>query len=445
MMVVRAFTPVLTPALKSRLALTASLAVASLGARAGPAGAAEIVPGELVVKREGQAPQVVRGVDDVRAAVRELRQDDDVAYAAPNPVARASAFVPNDPGFGRGWQAVQWNFLEGNGVNAPVAWQHAIDAGNPGGRGVRIAVLDSGVAYSDRGRFRRSPDLDSTRFAAGYDFVDKDPYPNDENGHGTHVTSTLAQSTDNGRGLTGLAYGATIMPVRVLDRNGEGDAARIADAVRWSIREGAHIINLSLEFGTDVAARDIPSLLDALAFARRRGVLVVGAAGNEGDRVIAFPARSSNVFSVGATTEHGCLSDFSNLGRGLDIVAPGGGTDAVTSDANCKPDATPGRPIFQTTFDGSSVRKFGVPASYEGTSMAAPHVSASAALVIASRVIGGKPTPEQLIGRLKGTARDLGAPGPDARYGAGLLDAAAATDRGRAVTRAQAHVRFVAR
>jgi subtilisin family serine protease len=187
------------------------------------------------------------------------------------------------------------------------------------------------------------PTLEGTRFEQGYDFVDKDPYPNDENGHGTHVTSTLAQSTDNGRGLTGLAYGATIMPVRVLDRNGEGDAARIADAVRWSVREGAHIINLSLEFGTDVAARDIPSLLDALAFARRRGVLVVGAAGNEGDRVIAFPARSSNVFSVGATTEHGCLSDFSNLGRGLDIVAPGGGTDAVTSDATAKPggDATP--------------------------------------------------------------------------------------------------------
>ena len=430
-----------------RLRRAAALAAATLGvlgapAVAGSALAAEVVPGEVVVKRAGEAPQVVRGVDDVRSAVRELRADGDVAYAAPNPVARASAFVPNDPGFGRGWQAVQWNFLEGVGVNAPVAWQHAIDAGNPGGRGVRIAVLDSGVAYSDRGRFRRSPDLDATRFEAGYDFVDGDPYPSDENGHGTHVASTLAQSTNNGRGLTGLAYGATIVPVRVLDRNGEGDAARIAEAVRWAVRHDVDIINLSLEFGTDVAARDIPSLLDALSTARKRGVLVVGAAGNEGDRMIAFPARSSNVLSVGATTEHGCLSDFSNLGRGLDVVAPGGGTDAVTADANCRPDATPGRPIFQTTFDGTSVRRFGVPDSYEGTSMAAPHVSATAALIIASRVLGGEPSPEQLITRLQGTARDLGVPGPDARYGAGLVDAAAATDRGRQVTRSQARVRF---
>jgi len=421
-----------SPARTPRRLLTAALtAVASAGALATPAGAAELVPGELVVRHEGEAPKVVRGVEDVRAAIRALRADGDVAYAAPNPIARASAFIPNDPGFGQGWQAVQWNFLDGNGVNAPVAWQHAIDAGHPGARGVRIAVLDSGAAYSDRGRFRRSPDLEGTRFDGGYDFVDKDPYPSDENGHGTHVTSTIAQTTNNGRGLVGLAYGATIVPVRVLDRNGEGDAARIAEAVRWSVRQDVDIVNLSLEFGTDVAARDIPSLIDALAYARRRGVLVVGAAGNEGDRVIAFPARSSNVFSVGATTEHGCLSDFSNLGRGLDIVAPGGGTDAITGDANCKPDATPGRPIFQTTFDGGSVRRFGVPPSYEGTSMAAPHVSATAALVIASRVLGPDPTPEQLIARLKGTSRDLGAPGADARYGAGLLDAGAATASAR--------------
>jgi serine protease len=425
------------------LALTAGLAVAGACASSAPAAAAtvEVVPGEVVVKREGEAPKLVGGVDDVRATVRRLRGDGDVAYAAPNPIARASAFIPNDPGFGAGWQGVQWNFLAGNGVNAPDAWQHAIDAGNPGGRGVRIAVLDSGTAYSNRGRFRRSPDLDRTRFAAGYDFVDRDRYPNDENGHGTHVTSTLAESTNNGRGLTGLAYGATIVPVRVLDRNGEGDAARIAEAVRWSVRQDVDIINLSLEFGTDVGARDIPSLLDALSYARRKGVLVVGAAGNEGDRILAFPARSANVFAVGATTEHGCLSDFSNLGRGLDLVAPGGGTDTMVTDPNCRPDGTPGRPIYQITFNGGSVRRFGVPDSYEGTSMAAPHVSATAALVVASRVLGPDPTPAQLIARLKATARDLGPAGTDSRYGAGLLDAAAATDPRNAAGRTLARVR----
>ena len=411
-----------------RALLAAVAAAAALLAAAAPAGAARYVPGEVVVKRDGGAPRIER-VDDVGQAVRRLRRDGDVEYAAPNPVARAAAFTPNDRGRGAGWQAEQWNFLAGNGVNAPVAWQHAIDAGVAGGRGVRVAVLDSGVAYSDRGRFRRSPDLVRTNFARGWDFVQDDPYPNDANGHGTHVASTIAESTNNGYGLTGLAYGATIIPVRVLDSIGEGNAGTIAKAVRWSVHHGADIINLSLEFGTDVGADEIPSLLGALAFARRRGVLVVGASGNEGDRVLAFPARSSNVLAVGATTEHGCLSDFSNLGRGLGLVAPGGGADTVLSDPNCQDTETLGRPIFQITMIGGSLRRFGTPSSFEGTSMAAPHVSATAALVLATGVLGPRPSPHRLANHLKATARDLGPPGVDSRYGAGLLDAAAATDR----------------
>ena len=429
----------------SRLLRALPLAALTAALAAAPATATDLARGEVVVKRDGQAPQVLSGVKSVHSTIRRLRAQDRVEYAAPNPIAHAAAaheFIPNDPGVGNGWQAVQWNFLAADGVNAPVAWQHAIDAGNPGGRGVRIAVLDSGIAYSDRGRFRQSPDLGSTKFAQGYDFVQKDRFPNDENGHGTHVASTLAESTNNARGLTGLAYGATIVPVRVLDRNGEGDAARIADAVRWAVRQDVDIINLSLEFGTDVGARDIPSLLDALAYAKRSGVLVVGASGNEGDRILAFPARSTNVLAVGATTEHGCLSDFSNLGRGLDIVAPGGGTDAALEDPNCQPDSTPGRPIFQITLTGGSVTRFGIPSSYEGTSMAVPHVAAAAALVIASRVLGADPSPDQIANRLKKTARDLGPAGIDTRYGAGLLDAAAATQPdtklGRAAVKAQA-------
>jgi serine protease len=397
---------------------------------AAPAAAGEIVPGEVVVKRDGAAPQV-KQVEDVDKALAALRRSGDVEYAAPNPVARAAAtaFVPNDPGRGRGWQAVQWNFLAAHGVNAPVAWQHAIDAGAPGGRGVSIAILDTGAAYADRGRFRQSPDFGTTRFLQGYDFVDSDPYPNDENGHGTHVTGTIAEATNNRIGLTGLAYGASIVPVRVLDANGEGDAATIAEAIRWSVRRGVQLINLSIEFDTDVGAKEIPSLLEALAFARRRGVLVVGAAGNSGDTILAFPARSTNVLAVGATTEHGCLSEYSNLGRGLDLVAPGGGGDALEGDANCRPDDTPGRSIVQLTFEGGSLRRFGMPGSYEGTSMAVPHVTATLALVIASRAIGPAPTPEKLIAHLKATARDLGARGVDTTYGAGLIDAAAATDR----------------
>jgi serine protease len=414
-----------------RLTLPFFAALAAALVPAAPVVAADIVPGEVVVKREGRAP-VVKRVQDVSSALAALRRSDLVQYAAPNPVARAAAttgYIPNDPGRGRGWQAVQWNFLAENGVNAPVAWQHAIDAGSPGGRGVTIAVLDSGAAYADRGRYRQSPDLAETRFVQGHDFIDGDAYPHDENGHGTHVTSTIAESTNNRIGLTGLAYGASIMPVRVLDARGEGDAATIADAIRWSVRHGADLINLSLEFGTEVGAKEIPSLLDALAFARRRGVLVIGAAGNEGDTILAFPARSTNVMAVGATTEHGCLSEYSNLGRGLDVVAPGGGSDAMEEDANCRPDATPGRSIVQLTFEGDSLRRFGLPTSYEGTSMAAPHVTGTAALVLASRVLGPAPSPEKLIAHLKATARDLGPKGVDTRYGAGLIDAGVATER----------------
>ena len=413
-----------------RLTLSVFAAFAAALLPAAPVVAAEIVPDEVVVKREGRAPEVKR-VRDVSRALDALRRSGEVEYAAPNPVARASAteFVPNDPGRGRGWQAVQWNFLAGAGVNAPVAWQHAIDAGAPGGRGITVAVLDSGAAYADRGRYRQSPDLAQTRFVQGYDFVENDAYPHDENGHGTHVVSTIAESTNNRIGLTGLAYGASIMPVRVLDGRGEGDAATIAEAIRWAVRQDADIINLSLEFGTDVGAKEIPSLLDALAFARKRGVLVVGAAGNDGDTILAFPARSTNVMAVGATTEHGCLSEYSNLGRGLDVVAPGGGADAMEHDANCAPDGTPGRSIVQLTLEGDSLKRFGMPVSYEGTSMAAPHVAATAALVLASRVLGPDPSPEKVIAHLRATARDLGPKGVDTRYGAGLIDAAAATQR----------------
>jgi serine protease len=133
------------------------------------------------------------------------------------------------------------------------------------------------------------------------------------------------------------------------------------------------------------------------------------------------------VLSVGATTEHLCQADYSNDGRDLDLVAPGGGADAsVDDDVHCRPAGRPGRDIFQLTFV-TSPRHFGLPGGFEGTSMAAPHVSAVAALVIASGVIGRHPTPRAIAQRLETTARDLGPAGPDLRYGWGLLEAGNAT------------------
>jgi len=373
----------------------------------------------------------------VGAAARRWRSRPGVLSATANYVAHLSAWEPGDPGpagVPAGWQQTQWNFLAETGINAPQAWSHLQAVGRPGGKGVTVAVLDTGVAYSDRGRFRRSPDFAAHRFTRGWDFVGEDPYPNDDNGHGTHVASTIAENTGNGIALTGIAYGVRLMPIKVLDRTGEGDSGRIARGIRWATDHGAQVINLSFEFPSDITRAQIPNILDALRYARRKGVLVVGASGNAAAAAVAYPARSANVFSVGATTQHGCQADYSNEGSDLDIVAPGGGTDAaLEGDPACRPLDEPGRDIYQVTFTGS-VRRFGIPSGYIGTSMAAPHVSATAALVIASGLLGPKPTPGAIERRLQLTARDLGRPGKDPHYGWGRLVAARATDPAIPVT-----------
>ncbi len=414
-------------------ALAASLALFVLPAAAG---AAEAEPNQVVVQFEdpatGAAPSaasadpVVLQVDNVRKALAELRARGDVAYAVPNMIARtaAASYTPNDPLLG----SLQWNFIGPYGVGAQQAWANARAAGRSGGKGVKVAVLDTGVAYSNRVPYRRSPDFNASQFVAGWDYVDGDAYANDANGHGTHVAGTIAEATNNKLAVAGLAYGAKIMPVRVLDRNGEGNANDIADGVRFAAKKGAKLINLSLEFDSGVRSADIPQLLSAINYARSRGVLVIGASGNEGDTRVSYPANAPGVMSVGATTETGCVAEFSNGGYRLDIVAPGGGAaSTATGEQRCRSASRPARNIAQTTFSGKSLSVFGIPKDYEGTSMATPHVTAAAALVIATGVIGSNPSAAQLESRLMSTARDFGTPGNDRFYGAGLLDAAAAS------------------
>jgi serine protease len=444
-----------------RLSAPALLGAAALALATGNASAAELpayAPGEVVVgyapnaggaaAQEAVAASVGASVGgtpgaggdrvrvlhvtpgQVRATVAKLRRTPGVAFAAPNPIAHASETVPlpDDPGirgYPDGLAGLQWNFFGAFGVNALEAWSN-VSGHAPGGRGVRIAVLDTGVAYRDLGRFRRSPDFAGTTFVAPYDFVDRTAFPVDRNGHGTHVAGTIAEATDNALGVTGLAWGATIMPVRVLDARGYGDATTIAKGIRYAVRHGAKVINMSLEFQTSVRQAEIPDITAALRYASRRGVVVVGSSGNEGEARIAYPARTSNVIAVGATTDDGCLADFSNDGFGLDLVAPGGGDDAdLSNDPNCQA-GHHGGDIYQMTYT-NSVARFGLPSGYDGTSMAAPHVSATAALVIASRVLGARPAPSQVECRLKATAKPLGIPGPNRVYGSGLVDAGAAT------------------
>ena len=377
--------------------------------------AAPHVKGEVIVRyggahaaAAGALPRTrVLHVKNAAKAARALRKQPGVLSATPNYIAHISGWIPPDPGNANtvgGWQSLQWNFLPGAGVDAPDAWVHLAQAGHPGGKGVTVAVLDTGVAYANRGRFRRSPDLSTKRFVRGWNFVDDTPFPNDDNGHGTHVASTIAEGTGNTIGVTGLAYGVKLMPVKVLNHSGEGDSAVIANGLRYAADHGAKVINLSFEFPSDITGDQIPNILDAIRHARQKGALVVGASGNAAAAAVAYPARSSNVLSVGATTQHGCQADYSNEGTDLDLVAPGGGSDAaLEGDPNCHPDQPAGLDIFQMTFT-SSPRKFGLPDGYIGTSMATPHASATAALVIASGILGPEPHP----GRGRAPAGDHG-------------------------------------
>lgn len=436
-------------------AAVALLAAFALGHE--PAGAAvglspprAFAPRQVIVKLMGARPRTVTlpRAASVQDAVAALRSDPAVDYAAPNYFATASArsseatdSVPNDPGPisgppgpPGGWVAKQWNFLPWEGEPAPLlpvspggidavgAWENLAASGHPGGAGVVVAVLDSGIAYrSMPPRFRRSPDFTAKQFVPGYDFVDNDRLPLDEFGHGTHVAGTIAEKTNNGIGLVGLAYRAKLMPVRVLDAHGRGRAGEIAKGIRFAVAHGADVINMSFNFG---CGRDVPGVDEALRQAYRRGVVTVASIGNVGSEAcVSPPATGPHVIGVGGSTEGGCLGNYTLTGRDVDVVAPGGGRPV----AGCP--STSSASIYQVTLKAHSSKHFGEPHNYTGTSMAAAHVSGVAALVLASGTVSHQRKSARVEGvtkRLRRTARDLGE--PEMRQGAGLIDAAAATE-----------------
>lgn len=374
----------------------------------------------------------VRAGESALAAARRIAGRPGVRRVKPNYLARVSAeFMPNDPGKGGpgDWRAIQWNFVGDFGVNVEPAWDRLRQLGVDGGRGAVVAVIDTGVAYETIGRYRQSPDLEGVSIRSPWDFIDGDRHANDRNGHGTHVASTIAETTNNGIGVTGLAYGATLMPIRALDGAGLGDEATVARAIRYAARRGADIINLSVEFDVRLNAGHLRTIISAMRYARKLGALVVAASGNQAARRVAYPARYTYALAVGATTIRGCVAEYSDVGSGLDLVAPGGGADSgildlragSTDRENCSFAGQPA-PVYQMTF-GRSLRRFGLVGGYQGTSMATPHVSATAAMVIASGILGPDPSPAAITDRLEATAHDLGYPGYDTRYGYGLVDA----------------------
>jgi len=406
--------------------------------------ASPYVHGEVLVHYAGQPGEreleLPAGIG-VREAVRSLRRAPSVVYANPNYRVEAAACAgPDDPGSAGvcgGWRGDQWNFLRGTpgGIDASGAWQHLRHMNRSGGRGVVVAVPDTGIAYRRSGdRFPRDPDLPGTgRFVSPKDYIDGDRLPLDKDGHGTHVASTIAQRTGNGLGLTGLAYGVRLMPIRILNRNEKGTAADVARGISFATRHGADVINLSLEFGPSVTScNQIDGVCKALQQAAGHAVTVVAAAGNGDGPRIAYPAAVPDVLAVGATTIRGCLADYSDYGPRMNLVAPGGGADTTldTGEQGCARKLGPDIRQYSLRSGAAAAGdfgRFGI-VGLEGTSMSAAHVSAAAALVIASGVAGADPAPQAVRRRLACTATDRGVASWDRFYGWGLLNAGRATD-----------------
>jgi thermitase len=326
---------------------------------------------------------VVRVAPGTLAATRrKLLARPDVEYVEIDHVARAygdldaarsglaASWLPNDTFFSQQWALGK--------LGADRAWEHAR------GAGVTIAVLDTGVDYIH-------PDL-AGRVDLGRDFVGGDDDPMDEQGHGTHVAGIAAASADDGFGVAGIAPGARILAVRVLDADGAGNYSQVAGGIVHAVERGAKVINLSLG-----GPEDSELLHSAIDFAAARGVIVTCASGNESAKAMGYPAQYDSCVSVGATDSADEIGHFSNRGTGLDLVAPG-------------------VQVLSSTSGGSHD-------SWDGTSMASPYVGGVGALLVSQGL-----SRREAIDAMTSTARDLGAPGVDTTYGVGRVDAGAAVE-----------------
>ena len=318
-------------------------------------------------------------IEGDKKILKELKRSPiskDTEYIEANYLYHALA-VPNDPEYSK-----QWNFRN---INVEQAWDETK------GAGVTVAVIDTGVS--------KVPDLKTTKLVKGYDFVNNKDDASDDNGHGTHVAGTIAQSTNNGYGVAGIAYEASIMPLKVLSSSGGGTIADIAESIKFAADNGASVINMSLGGG---GASNM--LEEAIKYAHSKGVTIIAAAGNEGRNSSSYPARYPDVISVSAIDAAGDKAGYSNFGAGVDISAPGGGETGK---------------IIQNTVDPRTGESVFV--GFQGTSMAAPHVAGVAALVRST----GVDSPEEIRDILKQSARKVQEDHLN-HFGSGHLDANAA-------------------
>ena len=281
----------------------------------------DFVPGRLIIKFEEDAPpeavqQVLSDLDgdvqarvdrlDVRVvdvppaetkeALAEVAASPAVEYVERDAAVRSFA-TPNDTL----WRE-QWGPLI---VDGPDAWNTA--TGSPG---IVVAVLDTGIDGTH-------PDLQSS-LVAGYDFVNGDSDPSDDQGHGTASAGVIAARTNNGMGQAGICWRCSLMPVKVLDANGSGSTSVVAAGIVWAVDHGARVISLSLG-GED----STQTLADAVAYAVGKGVTLVASAGNSGNSNLNYPAAYEGVIAVAATTATDELYSWSNFGPWVHVAAPG--------------------------------------------------------------------------------------------------------------------------
>ena len=318
-------------------------------------------------------------------------------------VGTASSAAPNDPGYSQQW------FLPK--IHADKAWTKSK------GAGVVVAVVDTGVDLNH-------PDLQG-RLVGGIDMIDGGT-PDDAQGHGTFMAGVIAASTGNVEGVASVAPSAKIMPVRVLDEDGVGEPAVVAQGIDWAVAHGAEVINLSLAQeaigGSGGGSGNLfadTSMDQAIRDAAASGAVVVAAAGNNfvsgGSPTTSYDARTSGVIVVGASTKTDRRAAYSNYGSGLDVLAPGGGSSSNPSGSACSRSVS----IVSTWWNPAS-RSSAYGAGC-GTSMGVASVSGVAALLVARGYSNGS-----AVRRIQTTAVDLYSPGRDAQSGYGRIDAAAA-------------------
>ena len=327
--------------------------------------------------------QVSTGSKPAGAVESALASSPVVEAVEPNRVRHAD-LVPNDPRY-----ASQAAYLQE--MHLPQAWDSTT-----GSDSLILAIIDSGVTLNH-------PDL-AGRLVPGYDFVNNDASPDDDYGHGTMVAGIAAAVSNNSQGVVGGAWRGKIMPVKVLDNTGSATDENIAAGITFAVDHGASVINLSL--GGPGASTTLQNAVD---YATRHNVVVVAAAGNDGQNGITaattphYPAACDGVIAVGATDSAGNHASYSSWGSWVDVVAPGTG-------------------IVSTTWPTSSNR-FSQYGSGDGTSFSSPLVAATVFLM---RSVDPNASQATIVSRLLATADDIGTPGVDSVFGAGMVDAAAA-------------------